>query len=232
VKMITPEEFRGWNEGMVRKYDPDAFHHHSNPIIRWIERKRVNTIFKMVEIQNGDRILEIGCGAGNVIERASRGTIFGVDLSIFILTKAKQNLKQRIHLFQGDAHKLPCKDHIFSHLICSEVLEHLLDPSSALREMARILRPQGLAIISIPNELWINRIKAILIHLGIFQWFIDWRGGYREMPERMDDEWHIHSFHLEEWLPFFKRDFRITRLRAIPFRWFPLRFVIRLETRE
>lgn len=229
---LEPEAFKEWNERMVRKYDPEAFHHHSNPLIRWIEGKRVRTIFRMADIEGKDRVLEIGCGAGNVIEQSPGGILFGVDLSTFILRKAKRNLDQRAHLFQGDAQNLPCGNRLFDYVICSEVLEHIPEPSSALREMARILKPHGVAIISIPNEQWINRIKRILVRFGVFKWFMDRRGAYRDMPERMDDEWHLHSFPLKEWVRFFQQDFRLSNWKGIPFRWFPIRYVVRLDRIE
>lgn len=229
---IQSEEFKEWNERMVKKYDPDAFHHHSNPFVRFVERKRVKTIFKLMDIHKDDRALEIGCGAGNVLEKAPRGNLFGVDISTFILTKAKQKLKTNAYLFQGDALSIPCKDRVFTWIICSEVLEHLLDPLTSLKEMARVLDYRGVAIISVPNEFWINRIKKILIYLRIFQWFSDRSGEYREMPERMEDEWHLHTFRLEEWLSLFERFFRITSLKRIPFVWLPLRYVVRLEKQD
>jgi hypothetical protein len=98
--------------------------------------------------------------------------------------------------------------------------------------MARILTKPGVVIISIPNELWINRIKKVLVRLRIFEWFTDRRGRYEQMAKRMDEEWHLHSFKLEEWLGMFGRFFKITRLVSIPFKCFPLRYVIRLEKQE
>ena len=87
---VKPEEFKDWNERMVMKYDPDAFHHHANPFVRFIEKKRVKVIFKLMDISQEDRVLEISCGAGNILEKAPRGKLFGVDISLFILTKAKK----------------------------------------------------------------------------------------------------------------------------------------------
>jgi hypothetical protein len=49
------------------------------------------------------------------------------------------------------------------------------------------------------------------------------------MPERMEDEWHLHAFLLEEWIHLFKNFFKITHLKRIPFFWLPLRYVLRLE---
>jgi ubiquinone/menaquinone biosynthesis C-methylase UbiE len=226
---IKPDEFKEWNERMVRKYDPDAFHHHSNPMIRFVERRRVRAIAKLMDTHKETRVLEIGCGAGNVIEKTSFEKLFGVDISSSILHKARRKLSNRVHLFQGDAQNLPCRDEVFKQVICSEVLEHLLSPSEALHEMARILKPKGVALISVPNELWINRMKSILVELGIFRWFLNRRGEYKEMPERMEDEWHLQTLSLEEWLSLFKRWFKVTRLKRIPFFWLPLRYVLRLE---
>lgn len=228
-RKIKPEEFKQWNETMVKKYDPDSFHHHSNPFVRFIERKRVKSISNMMNLDKENRIIEIGCGAGNIIEKVPMGKLFGMDISSFILAKAKQKLKERANLFQADAQNLPFKDETFMQVICSEVLEHVLDPHVVLKEMARILKNKGIAIISIPNESLINRIKRILIRLGIFGWLLHHKGEYVEMPERMEDEWHLHAFPLEEWLALFNHFFRITRLRRIPFSWLPLRYVMRLE---
>jgi len=226
---IKPDEFKEWNERMVKKYDPDAFHRHSNPLIRFVERRRVRAIVELMDIHKETRVLEIGCGAGNVIEKTSLEKFFGVDISPSLLNKARRKLGNRAHLFQGDAQNLPCKDEVFKEVLCSEVLEHLLSPSEALYEMARILKPNGVAVISVPNELWINRIKSILVELRIFRWFVNRRGEYKEMPERMEDEWHLQVLSLEEWHNLFRRCFKVTRLTRIPFFWLPLRYVIRLE---
>ena len=229
---IKPEEFKEWNERMVMKYDPDAFHHHANPFVRFAEKKRVKAIFKLMDVSQEDRVIEIGCGAGNILEKAPQGKLFGVDISFFILTKAKQKLNKKVCLFLADAQTLPFKEQVFTRVICSEVLEHLLDPLAAVNEAARILGNQGVAIISIPNESMINWTKSILIRLGIFKWLFQRKGDYQAMPERMGDEWHLHTFKLEEWLYLFKKLFRVARIKKIPFSWLPLRYVVRLEKTE
>ena len=223
IPRVNYNEFKEWNERMIQKYDPEAFHRHSNPFIRFIERKRVKVILNMIDPQKDDLIIEVGCGAGDVIEKAIHGTLYGVDISSSILNKAKGKM---IHLFQGDAQYLPCKNGAFSKVICSEVLEHTLSPFSALNEIDRILKEEGLAIISIPNESLINRIKIIFIRVGIFRWL------FPKMPEKMNDEWHLHIFSLKEWLNLFHKCFRVIGLRSIPFGGLPLRYVVLLEKRE
>jgi ubiquinone/menaquinone biosynthesis C-methylase UbiE len=228
---VKAEEFREWNEKMLDKYDPDAFHHHSNPFVRFIERMRVKAIFKVIDIRKEDCIIEIGCGAGNVIEKASTCKLFGVDISSSVFRKARERLNEKVHLFQGDAQNLPCKDQAFTRIICAEVLEHLLDPSVALDEMARVLKTEGTAIISIPNESLINGIKSILIRLGIFKCLFQ-KGSYSEMPERMSAKWHLHVLTLERWLDLFRKVFRVTGVKKIPFDWLSLRYVIALKKRD
>ncbi len=229
---IKPEEFRSWNDKMISKYNPDAFHHHSSSIIRFIESKRVKAILKLMdEHYKKNRVLDVGCGAGNILQKVSSGNLFGIDISALLLFKAKERLRENAFLIQSDAQSLPYKGQTFSQVICSEVLEHLLDPSAALNEISRVLRAEGIAVVSVPNESMINRIKSILIWLGMFKWLFQRKGSYSKMPENMQDEWHLHIFTWNEWLNLFKKFFRVTRVRKIPFFWIPLRYVVRLEKR-
>jgi 2-polyprenyl-3-methyl-5-hydroxy-6-metoxy-1,4-benzoquinol methylase len=128
---INPEEFKDWNETMVQKYDPDAFHHHSNPFVRFVERRRVKAIVKLIDIQKEDRVLEIGCGAETSLKEAFRKIIR--DISPYS-TKAKQT-EQLVDLFRMP--KFFLQNEVFMQVICSEVLEHLLFHRSA-KEMVRI----------------------------------------------------------------------------------------------
>ncbi len=229
---IRSEEFRSWNDEMIRKYDPDAFHHHSSSIVRFIESKRVKAILELMdENYKEDRIIEVGCGAANILEKVPTGNLFGIDISALLLLKAKERLRGNAFLIQSDAQSLPYKGQTFKQVICSEVLEHLLDPSAALNEMARVLSTEGVAVVSLPNESMINRIKSILKWLGLFKWLFQRKGSYSKMPENMQDEWHLQTFTWKEWLNLFKKFFRVTRVRKIPFFWIPLRYVVRLEKR-
>jgi ubiquinone/menaquinone biosynthesis C-methylase UbiE len=50
----------------------------------------------------------------------------------------------------GDARTLPFTDHSFDGILCSQVLEHVDRPETMLREMARVLKPGGVGLISVP----------------------------------------------------------------------------------
>jgi len=50
----------------------------------------------------------------------------------------------------GSAYKIPAEDASFDSALCTSVLEHLEEPEQALRECYRVLKPEGIAIYSVP----------------------------------------------------------------------------------
>jgi SAM-dependent methyltransferase len=220
--------FRQWNEEMVRKYDPDLFHNHPNVFIRWIERRRVDTILSLLCVQSMDYVLEVGCGAGNILERIKARVLCGVDLSGVVLGKAKDRIGGSGYLQLADAEELPYRPESFDKVYCSEVLEHVLDPKRVVMEMVRILRSDGIAVISIPNENLINSLKKWARRLGLFRFFSGTDEGYRS-PQAMDDEWHIHHFNLGCLRNLLVDLMVVEEIKAVPWRWLPLRYVVRCK---
>ena len=110
------------------------------------------------------------------------------------------------------------------------MLEHLIEPAAALAEMRRLAAPGGRVVVSVPNEALINAVKQAALRLPLGRRLL--RGEGYEASERMDDEWHLHSFGralLEELVA---RDFTLEELCGIPSRLVPLRFVARLRPRH
>lgn len=103
------------------------------------------------------RILELGCGAGNVLLNVSSDNpikSFGADFSFGMLTQAQHNanqLKQNLPLLNADATQLPLASNSFETIICLGVLEYIPNFSDVLSECMRILKPKGQLIVSIPN---------------------------------------------------------------------------------
>jgi ubiquinone/menaquinone biosynthesis C-methylase UbiE len=223
-------EFKSWNDAMVEKYDVEQFHNHPSPLIRYIERKRVRRILALLAARPGDRVLEIGCGAGNILAQIPSARRVGIDLAESLLAKAARRLVKRGTLVQGDAEHLPFRDRAWERVYCSEVLEHIPSPGTALAEMHRIVAGGGVAVVSVPNERLINTLKAMLRASGLYRVLLGVRSGDYQMPERMDDEWHLHVFDLAGLLAMIPPGLRVTRIEGIPFRWLPLRYVVRCES--
>jgi 2-polyprenyl-3-methyl-5-hydroxy-6-metoxy-1,4-benzoquinol methylase len=104
------------------------------------------------------RVLDVGCGTGMNSERIARSghSVVGVDLSEEAIAK------YRARGFEGQScdieEHLPFGDGEFDTAFCSEVIEHLVNPEVALREIRRVLRPGGELVLSTPNSaFWLYR---------------------------------------------------------------------------
>ncbi len=125
--------------------------------------------FRHFPLSSGDRVLDLGCGEGRHVISAylEQGVdAVGVDLSLEDLqtTRAKfQEFAQGVQtgssfsLSSANALALPFADNTFDKVICSEVLEHIPDYQSALREIDRVLKPGGLFCASVPRH-WPEKI--------------------------------------------------------------------------
>ncbi|MCB9137972.1 MAG: methyltransferase domain-containing protein [Caldilineaceae bacterium] len=101
----------------------------------------------------GDVIADIGCGPGTYhAALAQRGAIIvGVDTSLGMLLDARRETLQAVQparLIQATAEQLPLADGCADCVVANHMLYHVPDQVAALREMARILKPGGRAIIT------------------------------------------------------------------------------------
>jgi 2-polyprenyl-3-methyl-5-hydroxy-6-metoxy-1,4-benzoquinol methylase len=111
-------------------------------------------------------VLDIGCGTGSLSEaiRNKGYTVWGIDVS----TEASQIASTRVDkIINQDLTNLAAispilEEQQFDYLVFSDILEHLIDPSSILEQYLRFLKKDGSVIISLPNTVaWIERIKFL-----------------------------------------------------------------------
>lgn len=109
------------------------------------------------------KILEAGCGLGGWVlhfNKAGHETT-GVELYEQLIVRAKK-YDQEIKVIKGDVLKLDYPDNHFDAYISLGVIEHFKEgPHTALNEARRVLKPGGLAFISIP---YLNFLRIILVH--------------------------------------------------------------------
>jgi SAM-dependent methyltransferase len=119
-----------------------------NHLYNYLLRKRA--IEKCLQQESPALILEIGSGVSPVVTKFNR-TVYS-DLSYEAIKILKQTQKTG-HYVVADGMHLPFKSNGFSHIISSEVLEHLENDRQALKEMARALKQSsGCLIITIPHR--------------------------------------------------------------------------------
>ena len=115
-------------------------------------------------MRSGDRVLDIGCGAGrHSFEAYRRGAslVVSVDISVDALEETRRILRGmraegegdgRFADVRGDANGLPLPDGSFDRVICAETLEHIPTDRAAIAELVRVLRPGGRLGISVPRR--------------------------------------------------------------------------------
>lgn len=214
---MKEESFSEWNEQMVEKYDIESYYSESNPVIRYVEKRRVSLVLKLLSPQENEKIFEVGCGAGHVLQGVSVGQLYGIDLSERMLSLARKRLGDKVELKKCNAGKIDYPDDFFDKIICTEVLEHTLDPIAVLREIKRVARTGGTVVLSIPNEALIDRLKQIFMKTGVFKIL------FKNIPEK--NEWHLHSFSLPVLRSMTRGLLEELEVKAIPNRLVPIRYV-------
>ncbi len=117
-----------------------------NYLYNYLERKRAIT--RALEDES-ELVLEVGSGLSPII--TGRENVIYSELSFRALRTLKE-LNGQGHYVAADGTRLPFASSTVSHVICSEVLEHVEDDQAAINELARVLRRGGLAYITVPHR--------------------------------------------------------------------------------
>ncbi len=129
-------------------------------------------------------VLDIASGSGygsHELAAAARSVV-GVDVSEDAVAYARANYAaENLEFRVGDATSIPLDDASIDVVITFETLEHIEDYRAFLAEIRRVLRPDGLAIISTPNEL-----------------------EYEE-----NNHFHLHEFERQELLDLLRKDYSV-----------------------
>lgn len=157
----------------------------SHPVIDYEQRVRSRTVLRLLDAQREEAILDIGCGnARDILPMLRAGArIVGIDLSEGMIQQARQELAAAgcpdVELEVGDTIHLRFQAHSFDKVLCSEVIEHIPEASTALREIHKVLKPGGRLILSTPNRSsWYGFDRYVIWRLLGRQWnhpFDNWR---------------------------------------------------------
>jgi ubiquinone/menaquinone biosynthesis C-methylase UbiE len=118
-------------------------------------KRRAKNIIDGLELKNGDKVLDVGCGDGYYLHLMSnlglKLKLEGTDFDKAGLSKARENLGSKIPLKPGDLmKKLPYSSGTFNKVVMSEVAEHLPDDVKGLREVRRIMKNEGIICLTVP----------------------------------------------------------------------------------
>ncbi|HXZ66685.1 MAG TPA: methyltransferase domain-containing protein [Streptosporangiaceae bacterium] len=175
--------------------------------------------FRRLFIREGTRLLDLGCGAGrHAFEAARRGARVvaldtdGAELArVAAVAAAMAEAGElpagaSIATAAGDATAMPFPDGAFDIVIAAEVMEHIRPDQQAMDEVCRVLRPGGLAAVTVPA--WLPERVCWLLsddyhnvpggHLRIFT-RQELETKLRRAGLAVGDHHHAHALHSPYW---------------------------------
>jgi 2-polyprenyl-6-hydroxyphenyl methylase/3-demethylubiquinone-9 3-methyltransferase len=173
---IVKEEAERFGELAVDWWDPtgrSAMLHKLNPVRLKYVRDRIDQHWQGDECSRtplaGKTALDVGCGAGLLTEPLARlgASVTGIDASPEVIAVAREHAEAmalEIDYRAGDVQELQGQ---FDLVTAMEVIEHVADPSTFLKALARRLAPGGLLILSTPNATAWSRLMMITVGEGL-----------------------------------------------------------------
>jgi 2-polyprenyl-3-methyl-5-hydroxy-6-metoxy-1,4-benzoquinol methylase len=169
--------------------------HSGHPMQRFWHGGKLTMIDQLIRphLQAGSRLLEVGCGAGNLLLQASVPGSYpmALDLSMQALSFVRSRLQEArvgadapagYACTQAIGESLPFAEGSFDCVLLSEVIEHLEAPQISIGEAVRVLCPGGRLLITTPNyrSFW-----------PLMEWTVD----RMNMAPKMAGEQHVSRFH-------------------------------------
>jgi SAM-dependent methyltransferase len=154
MKDTLASTYDSWHRTHSTELHVDA---HSAAFYDWV--------LDLVQPRAGSRLLDVACGSGGFLQRArARGLeVVGLDVSPAAIELAAKRLPGA-DLRVGDAEQLPFELSSFDLVTCLGSLEHFPSPQRGAAEIARVVRPDGRAIVFVPNLFFLGHVWFGLRH--------------------------------------------------------------------
>ena len=120
-----------------------------------LSRKRFYACTRWPRELTGERILEVGCGAGRFTQLAleTGAEVVSFDLSSSVDSAFANNRNaSRLHIFQASIDRLPLRKRLFDKIFCMGVLQHCPHPKQAFLSLMPFLRPGGNIVIDVYSK--------------------------------------------------------------------------------
>lgn len=188
-------------------------------------RSQARIVLKKIQkFKRTGSLLDIGCGPGFFLDEAKRQgwEVQGADLSKWSKDYAKANFG--IDVFQGFLSDAHFEDRTFDVIVMNDVIEHLEDPKTVLKEIRRILKNDGVIYVSTPD------IKSFLSRLlrakwwGINKYHLFYFS--KKTIEKLFDEVGFKPMKYSSYPRVFSFNYWVTRLKPYPvFIYKPIEFI-------
>jgi SAM-dependent methyltransferase len=135
----------------TERFDPAAAESPDEVVVALILRYAYHAAAEL--IVSGDRVLDVGFGAGygSEILSAAGADYLGIELDPDVVEDARNRYPFSFESYDGTS--IPANDDAFDVVTAFQVIEHIRDPTPWLGEIRRVTRPGGTAIFTTPNRL-------------------------------------------------------------------------------
>lgn len=221
TSVLNSEEVADLNDRLAQEHPINDYYERSPWLVRMIEKKRLAIIREMTGDASGLYLAEIGSGGGHVLRLFPSARLTAIDVSQVFLDTARKNLVgYDVRFIKGEVDKLDLPPASLDRIICTEVLEHTVAPEAILSAMARLLKPTGVAVITVPNDPLILKLKDYVRRspLGpLLAGRVKWGG----------DQYHLHQWTPADFASLLSKYLRVTDQAYAPFGALPIRACFR-----
>jgi len=139
-----------------------------NILQRYWHKRRFEEVGRVIEPVKGT-VLDIGCADGVftkiIQDKSGASQVIGIDVLKTSVKWAKKHWRRnkKLKFIVADAHNLPFKANSFDAVFVLEVLEHIFKPEDVLKEIKRVLKKNGYAVMLVPSE-------SVLFKIVWFLW--------------------------------------------------------------
>ena len=126
-------------------------------------RRVVSEVVRALDLPPGAQILDAGCGSGrNMVDLARVGTVTGIEIADASAQRARARGVGDV--VEASITDLPFEDGHFDLAVCLDVIEHIEDDVAALRELYRVVAPDGTLLVTVPAYQWLWSEHDVINH--------------------------------------------------------------------
>jgi 2-polyprenyl-3-methyl-5-hydroxy-6-metoxy-1,4-benzoquinol methylase len=143
-----------------------SYKQHSGLLSPWVDNMRIRKI--VPHIPEDSKILDIGCAGGLLLSAIPKGCAYiGADLDPQVINENRKRFPEvQFDCFDVCQKPFPYKDRQFDAVVMAAFLEHIENTSHLFKEVSRVLKTGGCAIITTPSRIG-GRVHAIMARLGL-----------------------------------------------------------------